>query len=207
LFSGSLSAQDFDPTKPNYDLLKQLVIEKLNQKRNRKSKINLIQHQALQTTSDNYTRKLRASKLEKNSSNEIRISKKLKKNCKANGYRNAFVDYHITSLPCVNSKGFKFYYDREDTETNTHLFMGNRPTKKEKEKDTYKSTPIKLFSYNELADLIAKQFMKDDGSFKILNNGFDKFGFSIAVEQSTLYRNRLPKIKIIIILGGNRITW
>ena len=207
LITASSSAQDFDPTKPDYDLLKQLVIEKLNQKRNRKQKSNLIVNQALQVTSDNYTRKLRASKLEKRTDNEIRISRKLKKNCKLNGYKNAFVDYHITSIPCVNSKGFKFYYDREDTETNTHLYMGSRPSKKEKAEETYKATPMKLYNYQELADLIAKQFTKDDGTFKILNNGFDKFGFSIAVEQSTLYRNRLPKIKIIIILGGNRITW
>ncbi|MES2513565.1 MAG: hypothetical protein V4580_05445 [Bacteroidota bacterium] len=161
----------------------------------------------LQLTSDNYTQTLRAAKFESTSENKLRIGKKIKKACKSNGYRNAFIDYHITSVNCVNFKGSKFYYDREDTETQTHLFIGTKPTKKEKADEKFKSIPLKLYTYNELADLIAKQFISDEGSFKILNNGFDKFGFSIAVEQRTLFRHKLPKVKVIVIVGGNRITW
>lgn len=207
LFTRFSYAQDFDPTKPDYDFLKQLVIEKLNQKRNKKAKTDLIINNALQETSDNYTKVLRASKLERNSENKIKISKKIKKNCTANGYKNAFIDYHITSIPCVNFKNTIFYFDSKDTETNYHLFIGNKPTKKEKADEKYKAVPIKLYTYQELADIIIKQFITDEGTFKILNNGFDKFGFSIAVEQKTLFRKKIPKIKVIIILGGNRITW
>ncbi|MBA2613819.1 MAG: hypothetical protein H0U95_17790 [Bacteroidetes bacterium] len=103
--------------------------------------------------------------------------------------------------------GSKFYYDKEDTETTTHLFLGEKPSKKEKAEDNFKAYPVKLYSYQELAEAIARQFISDEGTFKILNNGFDKFGFSLAVENRTLFKNRLPKIKAIIIVGGNRITW
>lgn len=203
----SLFSQDFDPVHPDYDLLKELVLEKINNKRARKIKTVLKNNASLQLTSDNYTQTLRATKFESNSNNKVRLNKKIKKACKYNGYRNAYVDYHITSINCVNYKGSKFYLDKEDTETSTHLFIGDRPTKKEKADEKFKSNPIKLFTYQELADLIAKQFISDEGTFKILNNGFDKFGFSLAVEQRTLFRNKLPKIKAIIIVGGNRITW
>ena len=87
------------------------------------------------------------------------------------------------------------------------MFIGNKPSKKEKEDEKFKTNPVKLYTYTELADLIAKQFISDEGAFKILNNGFDKFGFSLAVEQRTLFRTKIPKIKAIIIVGGNRITW
>ncbi len=183
------------------------MLEKINIKRARKVKTVLKNNAALQLTSDNYAQTLRASKFESNSNNRARINKKIKKACKFNGYRNAYVDYHIASVNCVNFKGSKFYLDREDTETNTHLFIGDRPTKKERADEKFKSNPIKLFTYQELADLIVKQFISDEGTFKILNNGFDKFGFSLAVEQRTLFRSKLPKIKAIIIVGGNRITW
>ncbi|MES2761192.1 MAG: hypothetical protein V4677_03255 [Bacteroidota bacterium] len=202
-----MSAQDFDPVNPDYDLLKQLVLDKINNKRARKAKTILQNNAALQLTSDNYTQTLRASKFESTNENKLRINRKIKKACKFNGYKNAFVDYHITSINCVNFKGSKFYHDREDTDTKTHLFVGTRPTKKEKADEKFKAVPIKLYTYQELADLIAKQFISDEGSFKILNNGFDKYGFSLAVEQRTLFRHKLPKIKMIVIVGGNRITW
>lgn len=184
-----------------------MVIDKLNSKRAKKLKTALQVNAALQITSDNYTRTLRAAKLEATSENKLKINKKIKKACRLNGYRNAFVNYHITSINCVNFKGSKFYYDREDIDTKTHLFTGVRPTKKEKADEKFKAIPVKLYTYQELADLIVKQFISDEGIFKILNNGFDKFGFSLAVEQRTLFRHKLPKIKAIVIVGGNRITW
>lgn len=197
----------FDPTAPDYELLKELVLEKLNQKRTRRAYKILENNNALQITADNYTKVLRARKLEKNSENKTRINKKFKKNCRTNGYTNAFVDYHIASIPCIHLSGTKFYYDKEDTDTPIHLFLGEKPSKKEKSEDNFKAYPVKLYSYQELAEAIVRQFVGDEGTFKILNNGFDKFGFSLAVEQQTLFRNRLPKIKAIIIVGGKRITW
>lgn len=183
------------------------MLDKINNKRARKAKNTLKNNGALQLTSDNYTQTLRATKFESNTKNKTRINKKIKKSCKINGYKNAFIDYHITSIACINFKGKKFFFDKEDTETNTHLFIGDKPSKKEKEDEKFKSNPVKLYSYQELADLIAKQFISDEGTFKILNNGFDKFGFSLAVEQRSLFRTKIPKIKAIIIVGGNRITW
>lgn len=167
----------------------------------------LINHEALQTTADNYTAVLRAGKLKKTSENKDRINKKFKKKCRANGYKYAFIDYHILSIPCVNAKSTAFYFDKEDTETSTHLFIGKKPTKKEKADEKFQAYPVKLYTYQALADIIARQLISDEGTFKILNNGFDKFGFSLAVEQSTLLRKKIPVIKAIIIVGGNRITW
>ena len=207
IFSSSLSAQDFDPIKPDYDLLKQMIIDKFNQKRERKSHKQLKNNEALQLTADNYVKVFSENRLQKNTKNKLRISKKVKKNCKLNGYKNTFVDYHIAAINCMNFAGSNFYFDKEDTETSTHLFIGNKPTKKEKEDAKFTPNQVKLYTYNQLADLIIRQFVTDEGSFKVLNNGFDKYGFSLAVEQRTIFRNKIPKIKIIMILGGNRITW
>lgn len=207
IFSLSLTAQDFDPVNPDYDLLKQLVLEKIDQKRSKKTTAPLINNAALQTTADNYTAILRASKLEKNSENKAKINKKFKRNCKSNGYQYAFVDYHIMSVPCMNARNSAFYFDKEDTETTTHLFAGKKPTKKEKAEEGFQARPIKLYTYQALADIIVSQFVTDEGTFKILNNGFDKFGFSLAVEKRTLFRKRIPALKAIVIVGGKRITW
>ena len=202
-----ISAQDFDPTNPDYELLKKTVIEKINIKRHQKSKVELINNTSLQLTSDYYIQMLRANKFENSSANKLRLNRKIKKFCKMNGYKNAFLDFHITNISCVNFKGREFYFDKDDTETSTHLFIGKKPTKKEKSDEKFKEMPIKPYSYDELADIISRIFISDEGYFKLLNNGFDKFGFSLFVEKGSLYRHKIPNIKIILILGGNRITW
>ncbi len=202
-----ISAQDFDPTNPDYELLKNIVIEKINAKRHKKSKVELLSNTSLQLTSDFYIQMLRANKFENSSVNKLRLNKKIKKKCKMNGYKNAFLDFHITNIACVNYKGKDFYFDKEDTETKPHLFEGKKPTKKERSDESLKITPLKLYTYNELAEVIAKVFINDEGAFKLLNNGFDKFGLSLSVEKNTLFRHKIPKIKIMLILGGNRITW
>ncbi len=207
IFSTSLHAQDFDPIKPDYDLLKQIIVGKFNQKRERKERKQLQNNEALQLTADSYVNVFSENRLEKNTKNKLRIGKKIKKNCKLNGYKNAFIDYHIASINCIDFSGTNFYFDKEDTETSTHLFIGKKPSKKEKEDSKYTPVKIKLYTYNQLADLIIRQFITDEGSFKILNNGFDKFGFSLAVEHHSILKKKMPKIKVIVILGGNRITW
>ena len=207
VISISLSAQDFDPIKPDYDLLKQIIIDKFNQKRTRQHHLQLTPNESLQLTADSYVNTFTENRLQKNSKNVLRINKKVKKNCKRNGYKNTFVDFHITSIRCMNYSSSEFYYDKEDNETSTHLFVGKKPTKKEKSEGKQPPVQIKPYTYNQLADLIVRQFVTDEGSFKILNNGFDKFGFSLAVEQHSILKNKIPKIKVIVILGGNRITW
>ena len=74
-----ISAQDFDPTNPDYELLKNIVIEKINAKRHKKSKVELLSNTSLQLTSDFYIQMLRANKFENSSVNKLRLNKKIKK--------------------------------------------------------------------------------------------------------------------------------
>lgn len=203
----SINAQNFDPVNPDYDLLKSLVIEKVNKKRVKKNKSVIIINEGLQVTAESYVAMYSSSKLQKSSYNNLRVGKKIKLYCKANGYDNAFMNYDIASVNCMNFGNSKFYYDKEDEDSSTHLFQGNKPTKKERLDPSFKKNEVKLYSYNELAELLVKQFINDEGNFKILNNGYDKYGFALSVERRTLYKNKIPKIKLILIMGGNRITW
>lgn len=202
-----LRAQDFDPAHPDYELLRSKVLDKLNERRTLRHRQGMSGHAVLQLTADQYTARLRATRLENTSDNRQRVHKKIRKNARLNGYKNAFIDFHIASLTAINYGGSRFYYDRLDEDTQIHLFEGKRPSKKEKEAPSYKAVPLRLYTYDQLAGLIVSRFSTDDGTFKSLNNGYDKIGISMAVEKNTLFRNKKPVLKIIVVLGGSRISW
>lgn len=200
-------AQVFDPTDPNEAYLKELVIQKINAKRAKRKIKPLLLNDALQQTADQYIAQYRYTKFETNDINKRFMRKKVKKKCVANGYKNGFVDFQITAQNAMNYYGTTFYYDKEDTESQTHLFLGDKPSQAEKKEPEFKPVFMKTYTYDEVATLIVRSFIKDDGYFVNLNNGFENYGFSVAVDKRTMFRRRIPKLKMLLIVGGRRITW
>lgn len=203
-----LYAGVFDPLRPDYDQLNKLVIQYLNQKRAQKGKATLVANASLQKAAVSYTDKFVLRKFENSDENRMRISKKVKKACLANGFHSKLIDFSINTASAVNFYGRAYYLDREDSTSDLHLYVGNKkPSRKEKEQDNFKSIPIKQFTYEELAEVIAKKFMHDKGHFKTLNNAYDQIGISCVVEPRSLGGHKLPQIKAIIVVGGKLINW
>lgn len=197
----------FDPVNPDEGLLRELIMQKINAKREKRKLKPLTLHNALQQTAEQYIAQFRYTRFENNQENKKRLRKHIKKNCQAAGYKNAYLDFQIRAQHAMNYYGTHYYYDKEDTETSTHLFLVRRPGKTEKSKPGYKPVYMKTYTYDELATLIVRVFVRDDGFFSSLNNGYDKYGFALTVDKRTLYRNRIPQVKVLLILGGNRINW
>ena len=199
--------QVFDPTLPNEEYLKELVLQKINAKRLKRKGKELVLNSALQHTADQYISKHRYKKFENTADNKTYTGKRIKKAAKINGYKNAFIDFQIVAKNAMDYYGTRFYYDKDDSDYATHLFLGTKPTRKEKEEPGFKLIPMKNITYDELATQIARSFIRDDGYFNSLNNGYDKYGLALTVDAKTLYRRRIPVLKVILIVGGNRITW
>ena len=123
------------------------------------------------------------------------------------GYTNNLLNVVTSVHNAVDYRGGKFYHDKEDNETITHLFYGNKPTKKEIEEKGLKTYPIKDYSYEELAMVLANKFLLDKRAMKCLNSGYDFVGCSCSIEARTVNRKRIPIIKAIFILGGKRINF
>jgi hypothetical protein len=199
---------EFDAKNPNYNYLNKLVLECLNAKRAKRSASQLKFHAALQKTAEYYTDHFVLRKFESNAENKLRISKKIKKMCQQNGFTTRLTDFSINTCSAVNFYGSKFYYEQDDSTNSLHLYVGKkRPSKKEKEKEGFSSIPVKNFTYEELAEEIAKKFSRDRGHIKSLNKGYDQIGISCVVEPRSLGGRKLPKIKAIIIVGGKLINW
>lgn len=206
-FKPKSQTQVFDVNHPNYELLNDLIINYINDKRSEKQKQNLQENEALQKTAFYFTHQLRLRRIEQMMGERRVLKRKVYLETWKNGFQSSLVEVSITFNKAVNYEGGSFYFDGKDTETNAHLFYGKRPSKKEAAAEDFKLKPIKDYMYTELAETIAEQFLRDNRSVKVLNKGYSLIGCSTSLEKNTVNRNRLPLIKAIFILGGKRITW
>ena len=202
------SAQIFDPLQVNCAYLDELVIDALNHKRAKKSKPPLVVNEALQKTANYYTSVYVLRKFENTGENKVRFRKNFKKLCIQNGFRTRLIDFSINSCNAINYFGSEFYVDKEDETSNLHLFYGSKkPSKKEKSDEKFKSVPLKQYTYQQLAEIIANSLMHDEGYFKSLNKAYDQIGLSCVVDPKSLVGKKIPKTKIILIVGGRLINW
>jgi hypothetical protein len=206
-FKPKSQTQTFDVNQPNYELLNSLIINYINDKRSEKQKQNLQENEALQKTAFYFTHQLRLKRIERMMDERRVLKRKVYLQSWKNGFQSSLVEVSITFNKAVNYEGGSFYFDGKDTETTAHLFYGKRPSKKEKADNDFKLKPIKDYTYSELAELIAENFLRDNRSIKVLNKGYSLIGCSTSLEKNTVNRNRLPLIKAVFILGGKRITW
>jgi hypothetical protein len=205
LTSITLRAQYFDPLKPDYERLNTLVVKLLNEKRFKKNKSTLVVNSSLQKTALFYTNVFVLRKFENNTVNKTRFRKNFKKLCRANGFYSKLIDFTINKISALHYFGKDYYYSKEDSTSDLHLYYGKKPGRKEMSAENFKSVPLPSYSYEKLAQLIADKFIQDQGNFKTLNNAFDQIGLSCVVEPRTLGGHSLPQIKAILIVGGRLI--
>lgn len=201
-------ATEFDPLKPDYTLLNQLILEKINQKRAIKNKPSYILNEHLQKSADFYTQKYVLKKFENTSENKLFINKKVRKICRDNGYNPRLIDFSLNKFRAIKFFGKNYYYDKDDDKSPLHLYLGSeKPTKKEKKKDDFESKPLKLYNYEELAEIVAEKIMHDSGRNKALNGAYNQVGLSCVIEPKSIGRKKLPELKTMMIIGGKIITW
>src|SRR6201997_4381717 len=120
------NAQIFNPMQANYAYLDELVIEALNNKRAKKSKPPMQINESLQKTATYYTSVFVLRKFENNSVNKIRFKKNFKKLCMQNGFKTRLTDFNINARTAINYQGTRFYVDKEDETSPTHLYYGDK---------------------------------------------------------------------------------
>jgi hypothetical protein len=206
-FNVNVGGDVFSVNQPDYNRLNTAIIEFINAKRAKKSGVNLESNDALQKTALYFTQTLRLTKFERLMNERRILKRKVSVQSWKNGYTNTMVDVNITFTEAIHFKGGDFYYDRSDTETNSHIFYGKKPGKKEKEEEGFKLRPVKDYTYEELAEQIAQDFLKDNRSSKALNEGYTNIGCSCSLEKNTVNRTRIPLLKAVFVLGGKRINF
>lgn len=106
-------------------------------------------------------------------------------------------------IPLMETPNRGFYYDRHGEEGELNLFQGKRPRSKE-EKDEEK-IPVRSFTEKELLDRLLKNLNRG-GFYRGIRNGIFTFvGVSIQIDEKSLYKNKIPTARVVIMFGAKRL--
>lgn len=107
-------------------------------------------------------------------------------------------------IPLVNDRNSKFYYDPKGSGGGLNLYFGRKP-KNQREREEINQVPLPLYTESELLDLFITE-VKRKGVYSDLKKGLYAYvGLHLEVDQNSLYKNRVPTARVVLICGARRL--
>ena len=189
-----LSVRSFDEKVMN-DLIFQLV----NEKRLKKG-LEVLKHEpALSSAAKEYQSKFEFRRFKYPEKIERKIERKLYLKTRRLGFKGGLV------LPIVGQgnaidykKGTDFFYDKKETDTEFHLFYGDKPRKKDKDKFR---VSIPHHSYLSFAKNFLKE-LESKNKKKLYSKSYKWGGLHLQWYYKSINKKKIPQLKMIFILGG-----
>ena len=189
-----LSVRSFDE-----QVMNNLIFRLVNEKRVKKGLEALEHEPALSSVAKQYQSKLEFRRFRYPEKIERKIERKLSFKTRRLGFKGGLV------LPIVGQgnaidykKGADFFYDKKENDTEFHLFYGDKPRKKDKDKFR---AGIPHHSYLSFA----KNFLKgleSKNKKKLYSKSYKWGGLHLQWYYKSINKKKIPQLKMIFILGG-----
>tara|TARA_B110000211_G_C14077221_1_gene552759 strand:+ start:1174 stop:1854 length:681 start_codon:yes stop_codon:yes gene_type:complete len=189
-----LSVRGFDE-----QVMNDLIFNLVNNKRVAKGLEVLKYETALSTVAKQFQSKFEFRRFKYPEKIERKIERKLALKTRNLGFKGGLV------LPIVGQgagvdykKGEDFFYDKKETETEFHLFYGNKPKKKDKDKSRVEIPHHTYLSF-------AKAFLKkldSKNKKKLYSKSYKWGGLYFQWYYKSINKKKIPQMKMIFILGG-----
>ncbi len=198
-FGSGLADRKLNVNTADPELLNATLFHAINLLREKKGKTAFEYSEELYKMSKEYMDKMEKKKFTDPEAIQKRYAKVMLNDAQAKGFKGTLVNMNAIEYQAVNYNSKEFFYNKKDTTTALHLFYGKPPVKNEKkpERDS-----IACYTYKTFADAVVDELLKTDKQ-KISTS--KAYRFSACVLQwdySTLYKKRIPQIKLIQLAGG-----
>ncbi|MNY08574.1 hypothetical protein D3C86_1414360 [compost metagenome] len=110
-------------------------------------------------------------------------------------------------IPLVKKTTKHFHYNKKGAAGGFNLYEGKSKPLKTKENPEPEETPLEFYTYDEIQQLIKKQFTRKKVYRHLAEKQVSAFGYYIELDKTTVYRNKIPKLKVLIILGEKRFSY
>lgn len=202
----AVSSEEFDPLHSSQDNLVDLTLAYFAS--NSRGKKIVYQSNVLQQLSTLATRYWR--------NREYHDLKKWKKTCVhiKRGINRSKTEFNIVKeysfrIKLVSNHGKKFHYDSKKGKNAINLFYGKSGKRKVKnengEWEEVEKEPLPLQTEVEIFASIERE-LKRKGIHRAIKKGwFNYFGVSIIIDKKSLFKNRLPTARVVILCGGKRL--
>lgn len=196
---------DLDPNADlsvkNYDerLLNKLVFNLINKNRVEKGLEALDYEEALSTACRKYQSKFEFRRFTTPEKVEKKIDRDLHAQTKKLGFKGGLVMPVVAqSNGIAYDEGQLYFFNKKDTETEFHLFYGQKPKKKDPNQDRDEIPHHTYASFaKELIENLSASHRK-----KIYSKSYKWGGLHLQWYYKSMNKNRIPQMKMILVLGG-----
>ncbi|MBL4592592.1 MAG: hypothetical protein JKX68_02120 [Flavobacteriales bacterium] len=203
-FGSGLSEEELIPYDIDQELLNATVFFMLNKVRKQKHRKALAFSPKLELSAYNFVKQYSVFKFRKLKNNNARISKVLPFLFKKLSVKQGISKGLVVLPQLVDYKfGKRFYYDKNDNETDLQMFYG-RKRDSDKEEEGLLKIPIPTFTYKSFAEKLIKNLVSGYSGRFARSKSYTMSACYVEVDEKSLYRRKIPRARVIIILSGKR---
>lgn len=118
------------------------------------------------------------------------------------------IEVHSFEIPLTKVRPDEFYFDKKGAEGTLSLYYNPEKKKKPKkgeEEEEEPPKPIKLLTEQEVFDAIEAEIRKNDIYSGLRNGNYYAAGVTLKVNPKTLFRKKVPAVRVVITLGSKRM--
>ncbi len=105
-------------------------------------------------------------------------------------------------VPVVNHNKHHYFYDRKGSSGGLNLYKGSKDDRKSED---FEYVPLDPLTDTQILELVRAQ-LKRRKIYRDLQRGlYSYLGVFSQTDSRTLYRNKIPKVRIVIFLGARRL--
>ncbi len=109
-------------------------------------------------------------------------------------------------IPLVK-KAPNFYYNKKGPDGGFNLYEGKSKPRATKAEPEPKEAALEAYHYEEIQQLIRTQFTRKKINRYLAEKNIAAFGYYMQLDESTIYSNKIPKLKVLVILGEKRFSY
>ncbi|WP_343603789.1 hypothetical protein [Fluviicola sp.] len=109
-------------------------------------------------------------------------------------------------IPLVKQQGH-FHYNKNGPEGGFNLYEGKTKPKKTKEDPEPEEVPLDFYTYEQIQQRIHRELSRRKAYRYFNEKQVAAFGYCIQLDKSTLHTSKIPKLKVLLILGEKRFSY
>ncbi len=115
------------------------------------------------------------------------------------------IEMYSFSVDLVETKNKRYFYDKRGSAGGLNLYQGSK--KDVKKPEDYDYIPLKEKTYEAIQKEIENRIRKLKISKNLSAGAFSYVGIEIKVDPKTLYKNKIPKARVVVFFGARRLQY
>ncbi len=118
------------------------------------------------------------------------------------------IEVYSFEIPLIQARSGQFYYDRKGVEGTLNLYYNQQKMSKkakEMQEDPPEPKPVLLYTEAEIMQAIENKIKRNSIYSELQSGNYYAAGISMEVNEKTLFRKKVPMLRVVVALGSKRM--